>query len=687
MRRGWRVAGALALMCFLPFFPAALIAASGPTNGSAQAYWAFQPVRRPAVPEVKRPDWAANPIDAFVLARLEEKGLNPNRPADRRELIRRACLDLTGLPPTPEQVEQFVSDTSVDAYPRLIDRLLDSPQYGQRWGKFWLDVVRYGETNGYERDGDKPYAWRYRDYVINSLNDDKPYDQFVKEQLAGDELDEVTAESLIATGFYRLGVWDDEPDDKNAAEYDELDDIVRTTGAAFLGLSVNCARCHDHKFDPIPQSDYYSLLAVFHNIKPYENAREELDSAVLRPLGSPAQLEQWSQTQGKALTELEEQIKATDSKKQKEQLREELKKLREQKAPFEWALAVRERGTDVPPTHVLLRGNASTPGDQVAPRFLSILGGEEPEPRPRTTPEPTNGLRLALAEWIASPTNPLTARVMVNRIWQHHFGRGIVPTPDDFGKTGIAPTHPQLLDWLAAEFVQHGWSMKHLHRLIMTSRAYQMSSRAENDRAVLIDPANELLWRQNLRRLEAESIRDSILAVSGRLNLKAGGPSFYPKLEQSVLATQSRPGNGWGNSTPDERDRRSVYMFVKRTLPVPLMEALDAPNSAFPAGERAVTTVAPQALMLLNGRFAQEQAAALADRVMKESSSTNARIETAFQIVLQRLPTDDERKIGAQMLRGQRELAEELAGPESERLAFRSFCLALLNLNEFVYID
>jgi hypothetical protein len=687
LSRRWRCAAVAAGLLSLAIITT-LTRGEGPARMITEdrGYWAFQPVRRSPPPRVRHRDWIANPIDAFILARLEESGLEPSAPADRRELIRRACFDLTGLPPTPQQVDDFVHDPSPHAYAKLIDRLLDSPQYGERWGKFWLDVVRYGDTNGYERDGDKPYAWRYRDYVIRSFNGDKPYNQFVKEQLAGDELDEVTPDALIATGFYRLGVWDDEPDDKKAAEYDELDDIVRTTGTAFLGLTVNCARCHDHKFDPIPQSDYYSLLAVFHNLKPYESAREDLDSAVLRPLGSAEQIEAWRDIQDKALRALEADIKTRNSTEDKQRLRDELKKLRERKAPFEWALAVRERGTEVPETHVLIRGNASTPGQPVPPRFLSALGGEEPEVRPRSSPDATNGLRLALAQWTASPKNPLTARVMVNRIWQHHFGRGIVPTPDDFGKTGVAPTHPQLLDWLAAEFVEHGWSMKHLHRLIMTCRAYQMSSRAADEKAIALDPGNALLWRQNVRRLEAEAVRDSILAVSGGLNLKSEGPSFYPVLAKSVLATQSRPGDGWGKSDQAERDRRSVYMFIKRTLPVPLMEAFDAPNSAQPAGERAITTVAPQALMLLNGQFVQEQAAALGERVMRESPSKEARVDTAFRLVLQRPPTREERKIATQMLASQRQLATQ-SGPEAERIAFRSFCLALLNLNEFVYVD
>ena len=681
--RRWCCAAAAAGLLCLVLLPSRVWGQATPRISAAdRAWWAFQPVHRPQPPAVRNAGNFANPIDAFVLARLEAAGFEPSAPASRRELIRRASFDLTGLPPTAQQVEDFVHDPSADAYPKLIDRLLASPQYGERWGKFWLDVVRFGETNGYERDGAKPYAWRYRDYVIRSFNSDKPYDRFVKEQLAGDELDEVTPDSLIATGFYRLGVWDDEPDDKQAAEYDELDDIVRTTSTAFLGLTINCARCHDHKFDPIPSSDYYSLLAVFHNIKPYENPQESLTSAVLRPLASAAEIADWKDTQAHAVKELEAHVSEAVTNEEKQRLRDELKKLRERKPPFEWALAVRERGAGVPETHVLLRGNASTPGQKVSPKFLSVLGGEEPEHRPRTSPDATNGLRRALADWIASPNNPLTARVVVNRIWQHHFGRGIVATPDDFGKTGVAPTHPELLDWLASEFVEHGWSMKHLHRLIMTSRAYQMSSRATNEKAMALDPGNTLLWRQNMRRLEAEAIRDSVLAVSGKLNLTSGGPSIYPQLAKSVLATQSRPGDGWGKSDDMERSRRSVYIFVKRTLPVPLMEAFDAPNSAQPAGERAITTVAPQALMLLNGQFVQEQAAALAERVMKESPTEDARIDTAFRIVLQRPPTDDERQIANRMLAGQRELSKD-----SEQIALRSLCLTLLNLNEFVYID
>jgi len=385
-----------------------------------RSWWSFRAIQRPPLPRVKQSAWVANPIDAFILASLESKGLAPNPPATKRELARRACFDLIGLPPTPEQVAAFENDKSPQAYEKFIDSLLSLPQYGERWGRHWLDVARFAQSNGYERDGEKPLAWRYRDYVIKAFNEDKPYDRFILEQLAGDELPDATDDSLIATGFQRLGVWDDEPDDKRMAEFDELDDIVSTTGAAFLGLTMGCARCHDHKFDPIPQADYYRCLAFFRNVRPYENAKHMLDAPNFVPLGSPEKLEQWKRDWLGRVEALQTQIKsAPESEKKK--LQEQLGRLKDESPPFEWALAVRERGGQAAPTHVLVRGNAASPGAEVPPAFLSVLGGQKPLLPQHETNAPSTGRRLALAEWIASPTNPLTARVMMNRLWQHHF--------------------------------------------------------------------------------------------------------------------------------------------------------------------------------------------------------------------------------------------------------------------------
>jgi hypothetical protein len=673
---------------------------ASPVSEQDRAFWAFQPRRRPPVPHVRDASWGRNAIDAFVLRALEAKGLEPSPEASARELIRRATFDLIGLPPTVEEVEAFVADRAPDAYERLIDRLLAAPAYGERWGRHWLDLVRYAQTNGYERDDEKPYAWRYRDYVIRAFNEDKPYDRFILEQLAGDELEDRTLDSIIATGFYRLGVWDDEPDDKLAALYEELDDIVRTTSETFLGLTVGCARCHEHKFDPIPQQDYYRLLAFFRNVAPYGHDKsathwEPNPEAIFRPLTEDADLvARWKAEQkelierGKQLADeigkLREAVKARlgaqrpmpptadeveavlnrePRKVEIDALKKEIQRKLES-PPFEQALSVRELGAESPKTHVLIRGNPRAEGAEVTPGIPIVLT----DPAAADGP-PAGGRRLSLARWIAGPANPLTARVMANRLWHFHFGRGLVATPSDFGHTGSPPSHPELLDWLASELVDGGWRLKAVHRLIMTSSTYRQSSRGADERGVAADPANALLWRQNLRRLEAEAIRDSILFVSGRLNREAGGRGFFPELGPEVLASQSSPGRGWDKSGEAEQDRRSVYMYLKRTLGVPLMESLDMPVPDTPAPARVTTTVAPQALILLNSRFMDRQAAAFAERLEREGGDP---VRQAFRLALARDPTAREQQIGAAFL---------------ERRGLGALARMMLNLNEFVYID
>ncbi len=618
-----------------------------------KSWWAFQPVNSKSVISKRgtRSTVSLNTdslitgysIDSLIRERLDEKKLQPNPPATKRELIRRAYFDLIGLPPTPEQIAAFEKDKSPDAWPRLIDHLLALPQYGERWGRHWLDVARFAQSNGYERDGEKPESWRYRDYVVKAFNEDKPYDQFIREQIAGDELERVTMDSIIATGFQRLGVWDDEPDDKRMAEFDELDDVLSTTGSAFLGLTIGCARCHDHKFDPIPQADYYSLLSFFRNIRSSEAAKYTLESPNYVPLADPAKVAAWRATNEAKLKPLQEKLAATKDDAEKKKLTAQIESVKAERPPFEFALAVRERGLKPPPTHVLIRGNAGSPGVEVQPAFLSVLGVRKPSLRgsrreeAQTSPSSrdqslltsaatseSTGRRRALAEWIASAENPLTARVMANRIWQHHFGRGIVKTTSDFGRAGVPPTHPKLLDWLAAEFIENGWSIKKLHKTIMLSQTYQMSSRAENAKADAVDPGNDLLWRQNLRRLEAEALRDTVLAISGRLNPKMGGRGFFPRLSGEVLAGQSRPGLDWEISSPDELFRRSLYAYIRRTMSVPMLDAFDYSNTTSPLSERPVTTVSPQSLLMLNDDFMQQQAAALAERLEKECGEHSA---------------------------------------------------------------
>ena len=613
-----------------------------------RAHWAFQPVRKA--------ETAGNAIDAFISAKLAEQGLAMSPEADARTLCRRVYFDLIGLPPTPDEMEHFRQSAIGDlpsAIASLVDKLLASPQYGERWGRHWLDVARFAQSNGYERDGEKLLAWRYRDYVIKAFNDDKPYDRFIKEQIAGDELPDATAESVVATGFQRLGVFNDEPDDKVAAEFDALDDVLSTTGAAFLGLTIGCARCHDHKFDPIPQADYYSLLAFFRGVRPYESARSSFDSPGFAPLAAPREVRQWLAERNAKAKPFQEQLAAAKDDAEKKRIAQEIKKIGDD-APFEWTLAVRERGPTPPPTHVLVRGNSATPGAEVEPAFLRILNAEKPIVPAPPADAPSSGRRLALAEWIASPRNPLTARVMVNRVWQHHFGKGLVKTTTDFGRAGTPPTHPELLDWLAAEFVDGGWSVKKLHKLIMLSQAYRQSSRADNERALAADPANNLLWRQNLRRLEAEAVRDTMLSVAGTLNPQMAGRGFFPHLGGEVLAGQSRPGLDWEVSDEAEKSRRSIYAYVRRTMAIPLLENFDYSNTTSPLAERATTTVAPQALMLLNDDFMQRQAAAFAERLVKEAGDDPARqIRRAYQLAVNREPTPRESEIASALLKRQ----------------------------------
>jgi hypothetical protein len=599
-----------------------------------RAHWAFQPLKKPATPSVKQTRWAANPLDYFILARLEADGFAPNPPATKSELIRRAYYDLTGLPPSPSEVEAFLGDSKPGAWERLVDRLLESPRYGEKWGRHWLDLVRFAESNSYERDGDKPNAWRYRDYVIRAFNDDKPYDRFIREQLAGDEFAKPEADAIIATGFYRLGIWDDEPADRDLARYDGLDDIVATTGQVFLGLTVDCARCHNHKLDPIPQKDYYRMLSFFQNIQHYRN-------------GGPTD---------------EVTINGAAGTNQ--------------------ALAVTENGSIAPDTFVLVRGNPQVKGEKVEPAFLEVLGAPPPQiPLPALDAK-TSGRRTALANWITSPTNQLTARVMANRIWEHHFGRGLVRSPNNFGLQGDRPTHPELLDWLACEFIAQGWRTKPIHRLIMTSSAYQMSSQAR-DEALRRDPANDHFWRFNQRRLTAEEIRDTILADSGALNVKMYGPGIFVDIPKEVTAGQSRPGNGWGQSPPEEQARRSVYIKVKRSLLTPLLESFDLAETDRSTPVRFNTVQPTQALGMMNGDFLNHQAEVLAARLRREAGDNlRDQVRLGLYLVTSRPPTNPEIKRSLALIA---ELLKE--DHVAREVALKYFCLMALNLNEMIYLD
>jgi hypothetical protein len=668
-----------------------------------RSYWAFQPVKSPTIPVDGSGRASHHPIDALLLTKLKEKGVTMSHAATAREQVRRAYFDLWGLPPTPEAVADFEREKTDAQWERLIDHLLASSHYGERQGRHWLDLVRYAESNGYERDGEKPNAWRYRDYVIDSFNNDKPYDRFVREQIAGDEIADdpvsgATSSSqewrdlMVATGFYRLHVWDDEPDSSLVAEYDDLDDIMVTTGAAFLGLTLGCARCHDHKFDPISQADYYSLLSFFRGIDPYGQKHTggggRGTGRIERLLATQVEIDRWREEQQRRIQAIEERWSQAADQNAKTALEAELKPLREAKPPFGSALAVNENGPIAPVTHVLYRGDVNSPREEVSPAFPAVFGFDAPQFPAPTASAMSSGRRRALADWIASPRNPLTARVMVNRIWQHHFGVGLVPTPDDFGNVGLPPTNQPLLDYLAARFVESGWSVKAIHRLIMTSAAYRQSSRADNPGALEVDSENTLLWRQNLRRADAEVIRDTMLAVSGALNPKRGGPSVFPTLPQDIHGGQDTAGKGWQDSPAEEQDRRSVYLVVKRGLKVPLLEAFDFANSTSPVGMRPVTTTAPQALMLSNGSFVQCQAEALAARVIQEAGSDwDAQITRAFQLVLQRDPSTSERAAADGLLDGQQTPPLVDGSDDVDRQALTSLCRGLLNVNELIYVD
>ncbi len=689
-----------------------------------ERHWAFVPPARPEVPAPKQADWVRNPIDAFILQGLEEFGLRPAPEADRATLLRRLSFDLTGLPPTPEEVEDFLGDRRPDAYEALVDRLLESPRYGERWARHWLDLARYADSDGFEFDETRPDAWRYRDWVVGALNRDLPYDEFVRLQLAGDDLALEDPDAAVATGFNRCYPDMVDLNDQGLRRQNALNDITETTGLVFLGLTIGCARCHDHKYDPIPQVDYFRLQAFFTPARfrddfpvatAGERARHERAVATWRgevaavqaslialeaearealapgpPPGlddrtraafdkaaserDPAEVALVFEALTKDRRAPEAEIVGRLSSAQRAERAERLGVLRRlnQSAPPALPLAriLEEPGGETPPTHVLVRGDYYTKGAEVSPGFPSCMEDEEPDTRPGT---PSSGRRAALARWLTSPDHPLTSRVMANRLWQGHFGRGIVATPSDFGVMGEAPTHPELLDWLAVEFIARGWSLKVMHRLIVASAAYRQSSRGpEEGRST--DPENQLLGRFPRRRLEGEAIRDAMLAASGLLNAEMGGPCVFPELPPELTKLSSK-GAVWPVS-PDPRDRarRGLYVFIRRNLRFPFFEVFDLPDTNASCPRRSVSTVAPQALSLLNGRSADDAARALAGRVGREAGGDDAsRVERAYLLTLGRRPDAVELRLALDFLARGSPLAD--------------LCLALFNLNEFVYVD
>ena len=835
-------------------------------NERTKAHWAYV---KPIDHSPPSGTGAKHPIDAFILDKLNKSGLPANQPAQPSTLLRRAYFDLIGLPPELDQVDAFLEDHSEKAFEETIDRLLASPHYGEKWGRHWLDLVRYAETNGYERDGDKPMAWRYRDYVIRAFNENKPYDRFVQEQLAGDELPEADADAITATGFHRLGIWDDEPADRELARYDYLDDILRTSGDIFLAMSIGCARCHDHKIDPIPTKDYYSMLSFFANVSPHGKGNTNLVKvqATKGNLQFAKQFEKWSRREKdlqrqiddfetKFLVQFNEDLLLEKSSKIRSKpvvlisdarangstwnyslekpaddwfevgfdhskwdsgkggfgregtpgskvntkwhtsdiwlrknfrlaaipktlritlhhdedvqvylngklildrkgyvskygihdvskeasdvlqtgknviavhckqttggqyvdlgldsfdeavdlaalIRKHAKNLMGEGAFNQYkarsrdlqrhlptkpkqneyeVLAVGERGNNT--THVLRRGNPSLKGDVVSPGFPSVLTSQTAVIPEEYKTSKSSGRRRALAEWITSKDNPATARVMVNRIWQHHFGRGIVRSTSDFGFQGDLPTHPKLLDWLAVRFMESDWDVKAMHKLIMTSQAYRRSS-APSDECFEKDPLNDLLWRFDMRRLGAEEVRDSVLAAKGTINLEVGGPSVTPPLPEVILATASRKGAGWGGSTPEQANRRSVYVKVKRSMQMPILINHDMADTDSTCPVRFSTTVPTQALNMLNGKFMNDSAKTFAERIRKEAGEDPSKqIAFALKLILSRTPSNDEIKAAINMLEDIKVSAEL-----SEKDALDRFALLALNLNEFLYLD
>ena len=666
------------------------VAPLGSYTERERGHWAFMQRSNPVIPELTEAAdraWATTPIDAFILQRLRKAGLRPSPAADRATLIRRLSFDLTGLPPTPQEVAAFIADKSPQAWDHLVERLLASPHYGERWGQHWLDVARFAETDGFEYDTHRQDAWRYRDYVVRSFNEDKPFDRFIIEQLAGDELagDSLGVghpkgagdgeDSLIAAGFNRLG-----PLRKNAGNQEVtssrnevLTEMTNAVGTAFLGVTLGCARCHNHKFDPIRQSDYYRIQAFF--AATYENdvvrATPEAQAA-WKAKAEPIE------KQIKEVTATVNKLRMKDDAASRQQLALAMKQLDDLQESLPPTLPLLRSVTNQmekrSPIHLLARGEYTAKGESVGMRTLGVLLPEGSPELPPTTARP----RLELARWIASPTNPLTARVMVNRIWLHHFGAGIVETPNDFGRAGARPSHPELLDYLANQFVASGFSIKHLHRLILRSNTYRQSSASPTDPAIRElaiskDPENRLLWRFNRQRLEAEQLRDAILAVAGTLNPKQGGPGVMVPLTPDLVSMLYNPLQWRPAKDPGEHTRRSIYLIAKRNLRLPMMEVFDSPDMQASCPRRESSTHAPQALELLNGPFANQQAEALARRLEAEAgSSLRRQADFGYRLVAGRAARPEEIRVALEFLRTQ---------PK------REFALALLNLNAFLYIN
>ncbi len=621
---------------------------------SASEHWSLRPRTLPVVPQANGSKWIRNPIDAFILEKLQKTGLSAAPAADRAMLLRRLTFDLTGLPPTPEEMSAFLNDLAADAYEKQVERLLASPRYGERWGRYWLDVVRYAESEGFEYDRFRPGAWRYRDYVIKAFNDDKAFDTFLLEQIAGDEVDPDNHEALIAAGFHRLG-----PIRRNAgnrlvafSRNEVLTEMTDAIGATFLGLTIGCARCHDHRFDAISQKDYYRLQAYF-------AATQERD-LVLADAKTQAD---WTAKTDKIQAQIKQLQKPLQGKEDKIIENKIIQLRRTLPAPLPTISTVKHGART--PIHVLKRGDVEKKGALVGPGALSVLVPTDPVEFPGEAERP----RIQLAKWLNRSDHPLVPRVLVNRIWQGHFGKGLVATPNDFGVNGAAPSHPELLDWLTNEFIANGRRIKPVHRLIVQSSAYRQGTAAVQK----LDPENRLLSHFPRRRLSAEEIRDSMLAVSGKLNLKAGGPSAMVPVEADLVNLLYDKAQ-W-LVTPDEAEhhRRSIYLAVKRNLQLPFGQVFDQPDGATSCPRRESSTHALQALELLNGKLSNKLAEAFAERLQRECGDDRAKqVDRAFRLSAGRAPTLRERELSLEFLRTQN---------------LREFAVAIFNLNAFLYLN
>jgi hypothetical protein len=616
---------------------------SGDVTNADRQFWAFRPLADSASRDVKNEAWCRNAIDHFILAKLQENGLPPTAPASKQRLIRRVYFDLIGLQPTPVELDAMLKDESPDWYEKLVDRLLTSDHFGERWGRHWLDVARYADSEGYEADADRPGSFHYRDFVIKAFNQDLPYDTFVKWQLAGDEYQPDDAMALAATGFLAVGPVsvskNNEGTPQELAQYraDEIDDMVSTTGAAFLGMTVACARCHDHKYDPIPTRDYYRLAAAFNS----------------------------TQRVGGRFRSDEKH----DAKELEDALREPLR--------------ISDVGAEPVTSYLLARGDPSHKLEEVRLGFLSVLEPERSPDRwtdhPRSSGAKTTFQRTALAEWMTDVDDgagALLARVIVNRLWQHHFGVGLVATPSDFGTQGDRPTHPELLDWLASELIRQHWRLKPIHRLMLTSAAYMQDTTFDPAKAK-IDPDDKLLWRRRPMRLEAEALRDAILATSGKLDLTMFGPAIKPAVPPEAQAGRNKDFVPRPQDDGPDQWRRSIYLFSKRSAPTPMFDVFDAPNPNQSCARRAQSTVSTQALILMDSAFVRRQAGFFEDRVVNDAGAKpEDRVRLAYRLALSRDPTPHEI-----------ESAYRFLGPDAGRDALVDFCHVLLTLDEFAYVD